>query len=161
MTGAAKGLANGIPTYVIGVVSPGITCSVDPNPPNQSDLDAVAKAGGTTSALLVDATQSVSQQFLARLTTIRTRSQTPCAYPLPAAQLDPSRINVEYTPSGSNKPSVISRVPAPSDCGPTNGGWYYDNPTAPTEVILCPSTCSAIATSAPTLVSGCATLLAP
>ena len=34
---------NTIPTYVIGVTSPGTTCTYDQNPPNQQDLDSVAK----------------------------------------------------------------------------------------------------------------------
>jgi hypothetical protein len=24
------------------------------------------------------------------------------------------------------------------------GGWYYDNPTSPTEIVLCPKSCEAI-----------------
>jgi hypothetical protein len=34
-------------------------------------------------------------------------------------------------------------VPTSADC--TNaGGWYYDNPAAPTKVILCPATCMTV-----------------
>src|SRR5262249_19808269 len=46
-----------IPTYVVGILSPGSMCTVDPNQPNQADLDAVAKAGGTDQSLVVDTTK--------------------------------------------------------------------------------------------------------
>jgi len=36
----------------------------------------------------------------------------------------------------------IGRVSGANDCA--NGGFYYDNPTNPTQIILCPSTCTAV-----------------
>ena len=31
-----------------------------------------------------------------------------------------------------------------ASCPASGDGWYYDNPAAPTQIILCPSTCTAV-----------------
>jgi len=170
VSAAAAGFTNTIPTYVIGVISPGTTCAagplmtnLDPNPPNQQDLDAVAQAGGTKSALIVDVTQNTAQQFVATMNEIRKQSVVPCQYSLPKApagqMLDPAKVNVEYIPPGGTTPVTIFGVTM-STCDPATGGWYYDNPNAPTKINLCPSTCSAITTEIGGQVNisvGCAT----
>jgi hypothetical protein len=38
--------------------------------------------------------------------------------------------------------SQIANVASASACDATTPTWYYDNPTAPTRVELCPSACS-------------------
>jgi hypothetical protein len=145
---ATQGAMATIPTYVIGVTSPGTTCLLDQNPPNQQDLDTVAMAGGTNAALIVDVTQNTAQQFVMTMNQIRAKSQVPCQYALPPApggqMLDPMKVNVEYTPGGATMPVTILGVTTAAMCDPTNGGWYYDNPAAPTKINLCPSTCSAV-----------------
>jgi hypothetical protein len=120
-------------------------------------------AGGTTSALLVDVTQNTAQQFVETMNHIRAKSQVPCQYALPKApagqMLDPTKVNVEYTPPGATMPVTILGVTV-NTCDPATGGWYYDNPGAPTKINLCPSTCSAISmdTGGQVNVSvGCAT----
>jgi hypothetical protein len=156
VSAAAAGSMKTIPTYVIGVISPGTTCAagplmtnLDPNPPNQQDLDAVAQAGGTKSALIVDVTQNTAQQFVATMNEIRKQSVVPCQYSLPKApagqMLDPAKVNVEYIPPGGTTPVTIFGVTM-ATCDPATGGWYYDNPNAPTKINLCPSTCGAITT---------------
>jgi hypothetical protein len=160
---AAMGLMATIPTYVIGVTSPGVTCNLDPNPPNQQDLDSVAQAGGTMSALLVDVTQNAGQQFVTEMNQIRAKSQVPCQYALPKPptnqMLDTTKVNVQYTPPGATMASTILGVTM-NTCDPTNGGWYYDNPSAPTKINLCPSTCMAVSQQTGGKISvsvGCAT----
>jgi hypothetical protein len=144
---AGQGQMHTIPTYVIGVISPGNTCDLDPNPPNQPDLDSVAMAGGTQMALMVDTTQDTAAQFLDTMNKIRAKTVVPCQYSIPPApagqQIDPNKINVEYTPPGATMPSTIPGVTM-ATCDPQSGGWYYDNPGAPTKINLCPATCSAI-----------------
>jgi hypothetical protein len=52
---ARAGFENGtIPTYVVGIVSTGSTCALDPNRPSVAELDAIAVAGGTREAAIVD-----------------------------------------------------------------------------------------------------------
>jgi hypothetical protein len=161
---ATMGTMASIPTYVIGVISPGTACLLDMNPPNQADLDTVAMAGGTASALIVDVTQNTAQQFVATMNQIRAKSQVPCQYALPKApggqMLDPNKVNVEFTPAGGTMPVTILGVMSAAACDPATGGWYYDNPAAPTKINLCPSTCQAASMAAGSQINiavGCAT----
>ena len=160
---AQQGFRNTIPTYVIGVTSPGTTCMLDPNPPNQMDLDAVAAAGGTMHALLVDVTQNAAQQFVDTMNQIRAKSQVPCQYALPKAmpgtQLDPNKVNVQFIPAGAPMGTTVLGVTM-NTCDPVNGGWYYDNPNAPTKINLCPATCMQATTQTGSQIDitvGCAT----
>jgi hypothetical protein len=161
---ATAGTMATIPTYVIGVTSPGTACLLDQNPPNQADLDTVAQAGGTTSALIVDVTQNTAQQFVATMNQIRAKSQVPCQYALPKApggqMLDPGKVNVDYTPPGAAAPVTILGVTM-ATCDAVTGGWYYDNPAIPTKINLCPSTCQAVSMDAAggqiNISVGCAT----
>ena len=145
---AKMGLTSGIPTYVIGVTSPGTTCNYDMNPPNQQDLDTVANAGGTQTALIVDLSKDIAKQFLDTMDKIRARSNPPCQYTLPPAPAgqhnDPMKINVEYTPPGATMPTTFVSVPSQAMCDPTNGGWYYDDPVLPKTVTLCPASCNRV-----------------
>jgi hypothetical protein len=145
---ARQGLMSMIPTYVIGVTSPGTMCTSDPNPPNEQDLDTVANAGGTGSALIVDLSKDVVKQFLDTMDKIRAKSNPPCQYMLPPApsgqHLDPMKINVDYTPPGAAMPVTLLSVPSQAACDPTKGGWYYDDPVLPKTVSLCPASCSTV-----------------
>ncbi len=146
--------ANGTPkilTFVIGVGG------------SVGALNGIAAAGGTTSAFMIDQDPNVQQAFLDALNTIQGQA-LPCAYLIPepegGEQINYNQINVYYTPS--NGPEVV--VPKVADAGacPADGlGWYYDNPSAPTQILLCPSTCSTISTDiggSVRLLVGCDTI---
>lgn len=148
---AAAGSSSGIPTYVIGVVSGGIDCGLDPNPPNQPDLDAVAAAGGTNQALIVDGSGNAEQQFVAKMNEIRGNAQVPCAFQIPpppaGEQFDRNLVNVEFT-DANGAPTIVYAVPDANGCNPaTGGGWYFDNPADPKTLLLCPSTCGTVTTT--------------
>ncbi len=49
-------------------------------------------------------------------------------------------MNVEFIPPGQTMPTTIPGVTM-ATCDPNTGGWYYDNPAAPTKINLCPATC--------------------
>ncbi|MBX3184711.1 MAG: VWA domain-containing protein [Polyangiaceae bacterium] len=103
-------------------------------------LDAIAQAGGTGQAILVD-TAGAGQQFLDAMNTIRGEALG-CNYLMPVptdGDANPNKLNFTFTPEGGT-PEVIPRV---SDAGQCQGqaGWYYDNPTNPTTIILCPASC--------------------
>jgi hypothetical protein len=59
--------------------------------------------------------------------------------PSPGFMLSPNRLNVQITPR-SGDPVRLGRAADAAACG-TALGWYYDDPAAPTKVILCPSAC--------------------
>ncbi len=69
-----------------------------------------------------------------------------CRYRMPTTDkgvIDPRHVSVVYqTPGGGEV--HLKRVGTPDDC--TRNGFYYDEPSAPTELLLCPQACSALQT---------------
>jgi len=122
-------------TFVIGVGT------------STTALNGIAAAGGTTSAFLVDTTMgNVNQQFLDALNKIR-GTALGCNYTIPiptSGTPNYGEVNVRYTPSGGGTPELIPNVASASQCPATGDAWYYDNPTAPTQIVLCPGTCKTV-----------------
>jgi hypothetical protein len=120
-----------IPVYVIGVG------------PDLGNLNVIAQSGGTSTAFMVAVNDpnATKQQLLTALNTVRAQ-QVSCdfAFPAPPAgeQLDPLRVNVAFESSSGEQ--VLSYS---ADCA-GGTGWHYDNPAAPSRVLLCPQTCSAV-----------------
>jgi hypothetical protein len=88
----------------------------------------------------------------------------PCTFnipdPPPGQSLDPGKVNVVYTPTGGSA-TTIGNVGSAAGCS-GGQGWYYDNPAAPTQIITCPATCTALENDATGKVNveyGCATLI--
>jgi len=105
-------------------------------------LNQLAAAGGTTKAYMVDTGGNVAQQLADALGSIRSSSLT-CDYKIPASSsgaLDYGRVNVQVQIGSSGGPMKVSQVPNKDACG-SGPGWYYDNPTKPTVIQLCPATC--------------------
>jgi hypothetical protein len=150
----------GVRTFVMGVTSPGTSCALDPNPPNQADLDQVAQAGGTTAALIVDLSQDASKQLSDELnkarqqiTTTTTKtviqsSKLACEYTIPpppeGTVFDPGKVNIRFTSSGGASEQVF-RSDSLAACATTAAkSWYYDDPNSPTKILMCPATCKSI-----------------
>ena len=58
--------------------------------------------------------------------------------------LDLDSVKIQFTP-GLNEPKVdIQKVGGKGLCGDISGGFYYDDPKAPTRLILCPASCEMI-----------------
>lgn len=121
--------AQHFPTYVIGVGS------------NLSNLNGLAAAGGTNTALLIEGTAAsdVGAKIRDRLESIR--SQFSCELAIPATQPDGTAVklgelNVQLTTSSGAQGLVYSQ-----DCA-VPGAFRYDMPAAPSKVVLCPSSCS-------------------
>lgn len=133
---AATGLMSNPPvsTFVIGVGS------------SLTSLDAIAAGGGTGQALIVDTTMNPGQEFLAAMNKIRGTALS-CDFLLPkpdgTGMLDYTKINVNFTPKGGSE-ELLGNSPDLAGCDPTAGGWYYDDPTSPTKITLCPATCDAV-----------------
>jgi hypothetical protein len=137
-TGAAA--SPSIRTYVIGVFTP-----ADIQAGATTNLDAISQAGmGQT--FTVSSGSDVTAEFLAALDTIR-KSALGCEYqiPVPAngGTLEYDKVNVVYTPGGTSTPTTLPGVTDLASC-PATGGWYYDNASAPTKVLLCPGSCDAV-----------------
>ena len=121
-----------IRTFVIGMA--GATTA---------NLDQWAAAGGTKKAF--DASDPTT--FVTALNAIRGQALT-CELQLPKPQdvdggmIDFSKVNVQTKENG--KTADLGQVPNAAGCGPTNGGWYYDNPQNPAHIEICPATCDAL-----------------
>jgi hypothetical protein len=103
-------------------------------------LDAIAAAGGTTQSF--DATAGAAA-FLAALQAIKGAALScEMLVPVPTqGELDPNQVNVNFI-KGDGSIQTLGRVNDAASCVP--GAWYYDNNTAPTQIILCPQTCSMV-----------------
>ena len=109
-------------------------------------LNVLATAGGTGHpAFIVDAGGTATQaQFTAALEAIR-HTALPCEYEIPtpmSGRLDPGEVNVELTTSSATV--VFPMVTDASACTAGESNWYYDNPTAPQRVIMCPAACETL-----------------
>ena len=87
-----------------------------------------------------------NQSFLMALNQIR-GTALGCQYQIPmpssGSNADPTKINVQYTPSGGSA-QIIPEVTDMAHCPASGDAWYYDNPTAPTQILLCGSTCTKV-----------------
>jgi hypothetical protein len=141
----------GVPTYVIGVG------------PKLDNLNEIASAGGTNAAMMVDTSNpaSVKSTIMAALDTIRHQTVA-CEFQIPAApdgkELNPFAVNVVLkNADGSQKVLSYSKECADAD------GWRYDNPDAPSRIILCDQACGDARASSSgnvTLAFGCKTQVA-
>ncbi len=124
-----------IPIFVIGVGS------------DLTALNALAAAGGTGTATLINVGGDAGNPelaFIAALNAIRQQA-VPCDFDIaPGTTVDPSLTNVDYS-SGSGAPQTFVYVGAAAQCSMAGAdGWYFNNPTAPTQVILCPGACAVV-----------------
>ncbi|MBL8739946.1 MAG: VWA domain-containing protein, partial [Myxococcales bacterium] len=99
------------------------------------------------------------------LNTIR-GAALPCVYQIPAPPdgrvLDFGLVNVEYTPGDGSDTITIPKVTGEADCPDDGNAWYYDDEAAPTQIILCTTTCDAIAvdlTAEVDIALGCQTIV--
>ena len=142
----------GLPTYVLGVG------------PELQNLDQIAAAGKTRSAYLVG-NQDVTASVLKALNSIRGDAIVPCQLAIPpsgdGSTLDYSQVNLVYATSGCDFVPAYY-VESAASCDDT-GGWYYDDPNAPTTVELCPTTCDDVSIPGAALrfSVGCQTLPKP
>ena len=135
----------GIVTYTVGIIGSNATFMSD-----------IATAGGGQSFMLSATAADV--ELVAALNTIRSSSVS-CDFPLnQTTALDPSNVSLTFTPTNGTAQSV-AKVNSVADCGT---GWYFDNPTTPTKITLCPTTCSTVKadlTGKVDVVAACSTQL--
>jgi uncharacterized protein YegL len=144
---AATGLsgANHIKTFVIGIGN------------SLASLNQIAQAGGTTQAFVLDTGGDVAKAFSDALASIHGQAAS-CDFKLPTdGTVDPKKVNVTLTEHGAATPTPVFQTSDGTDktCG-TELGWYYDVPTAPTLVKMCPAPCQKLdAGGSIQLVLGC------
>lgn len=149
--GAAK--TPSVTTFVVGVGS------------SLAALNGIAHAGGSNKATIVDTTQDVAAQFLAALGTVR--STVACSYAIPAptsgaGPVDYAAVNVQFAPAGGKPAVVIPEVTDKTHCPLQSGGWYYDDPQNPQQIVLCQATCAHLGAYGPgqvEVVLGCQSIV--
>ena len=107
-----------------------------------TELDEVARAGGTERSIAADFLQPGA--LAAALIGLRDRELAglPCEYMLPAAYFE--RVRNPRLVNLRRDGEPLGRVQDVAACEEARGGWYYDNPDAPSRILTCPSTCSAL-----------------
>lgn len=133
-----------IQTFVIGVFSQADDTMLNAG----SNLDQIATAGGTKSAHIVGSTGNVEQDFLDALDAIR-GTRLPCNFQIPtptSGTLQKDKVNVVFTQGGQRQ--TLYYWPDAKSCDATDGGWYYDDPSSPTQIIACPASCTAFQNAA-------------
>jgi hypothetical protein len=109
-------------------------------------LNTIAVAGGTDQAFVVNDGATATADLLAALNAIRGMAIA-CDFPVPASTtsgmaIDPTLINVNFT-SMAGTEVELGMVASEAECG-TQQAWYYDDPAAPTRIILCPESCTTV-----------------
>jgi hypothetical protein len=70
-----------------------------------------------------------------------------CQYLIPTptdgSAPDFNAVNVVYQPMGGNA-QTFPKVPDAASCPANGNGWYYDDPVNPTQIILCPASCTLV-----------------
>ncbi len=128
-TAAADGYNNyGVISYGIGIVGA-----------NQTLLNAIAAAGNGEAFFV--GSGNVEQDLLDALLAIAGQALS-CDIALPGGNYDPSDAIVEFTPSGGTT-ATISQVADLASCMAA-GGWYFDDPSNPASITLCPVTCTTV-----------------
>ena len=135
-----------IPTYVIGIGEA------------QGDMSAIASAGGTQ-YIQLDATQppeTTRKRLTDTLRGIRT-TQFECSMPIPnSAEFRKDMVNVSF----KHTDGTVDRLGKSANCAAP--GWYFDNESNPSKIMLCPATCSSIQsdlTGRLQVVLGCPTII--
>jgi hypothetical protein len=139
---AATALADGIQTYVIGVANP--VTEEEPTPPDDTgNLLAIAQAGGTEQAFIVDTNdpaQTVTD-FKSVIEGIRENGFS-CEVLIPqppeGETFDKEKVNVNFTNAQGETPFVYD--PTCTE----RYAWRYDDEAAPTVIELCETVCGDI-----------------
>ena len=144
-------------TFVLGVFAPATQAVA------QTNLNMIAAAGGTETAVLIDTSQNVTQRIQEELKRVQSKAIA-CEYKIPTTGVDFMKVNVNFV-NGAGSPTQIDPRAGEAACmGTTRGGWYYDSPTAPTKIIACPASCSMFQgdlNGHVDIVLGCPTIIVP
>lgn len=107
----------------------------------QPYIDLTNERGGVAADLCDQDFQAV---FDALSTEVIGGTQLACEFDIPeppnGESFDPDKVNVDFD-DGLGGTLSIPRVDSAAECAAVVDGWYYDNPAAPTRIVMCPQTC--------------------
>lgn len=141
---AVSSAAAEVPTYVIGVKNPPLVDD-DGNeaPDTVSNLAGVAEAGGTETPFIIatgepEKTAGDFQLAIEKIRGVSVACNLKLPLPPDRRAFEKDSVAVGYT-SGSAKTALRYD----ESCADATA-WHYDDVGAPTEVVLCPDTCSTV-----------------
>jgi len=143
-------------TFIIGIGSTSKMTSAKFN------LQNYARAGNTGKPPFVldeaAGAAAVQQQLITTLLNI-SNSPLACEYEVepPSADwvIDPEQVMFTYQPNAGDL-QEIPKVASAATCAKSpNGGWYFDNPSDPKKITVCPCTCANFGAGSATVVYGC------
>jgi hypothetical protein len=147
-----------IRTFVIGIGDPKTMSSAGFN------LKNYARNGRTGAPILIDETadaDGIRDQVVTALLNISNKPLE-CTFPLapPEGQvINADKMTMTFKPASGGL-QELPRVGGLSSCAKsTNGGFYFDNPSNPTKVTVCPCNCAAFGAGTVSLVYGCKPVL--
>jgi hypothetical protein len=117
--------------------------------PPQTQLDLISSTGGILGDLQTADTPGADPfgELLDKLAeAVIVGAKVSCEYEIPpppnGLQFDPEKVNVEYV-NGAQEVTVIPMLPPNRTCE-SEISWHYDDPAAPTHVVLCPAACEMV-----------------
>lgn len=127
--------SDGILTFAIGLAGS-----------SEEQMDQLAVAGGTDAGIFISNSANAEQELLEALNRIRGQTLS-CDFPMPepadpSMPIDPAKVNVTFT-SGAGAAVTLPQATSEADCG-TSSAWFYDDPSAPTRITLCPAACERV-----------------
>lgn len=139
----------------------GTSCCLTSADDGAEYLDLVMATGGVWGNLCDQDFQPVFDQLSMAVISGATLA---CEFAIPTPPegetLNPDEVNVEFD-DGQGGGLQIGRVDSAADCAAVDNGWYYDDPDAPTTILVCPQTCDVVQGFTMASVSikfGCATI---
>jgi hypothetical protein len=141
--------ATGIKTYIIGM-----------DGARERDLEQLAKAGGAEPHAqwcgdleppchywnVGDGSGNAIASALQAI--VQMAAPLPCQFdvadlqPPEGQELDYGKVNVTLTDGGTT--TTLGQVTSEAACPTDQPAWYYDNPSAPTQIYLCPNACTLV-----------------
>jgi von Willebrand factor type A domain len=109
-------------------------------------MNQIAQGGHTGQAFMIG-NGNAAQDLLNAIKKIQAASVS-CSFTMPVPpdpkdMIDLNQVFVNYTPGNGGMKQTFDQVANSALCGAA-GGWYYDNPTMPTTINLCPATCTQV-----------------
>lgn len=137
-----------VTTYVVGL-----------DGASKDQLDKIAAAGQTEKAFFLG-DGDIEKALLVAFQSIQGKGLA-CQFKLPSDEaVDADKVNVIYGSKSTDTKTLIGQVSGPEQCNGDKDAWYYDNPSAPTSILLCPASCEKIEADNDAkleVVFGCAT----
>jgi hypothetical protein len=131
--------------------------------PNVPGQEACNVTGGVTSfndALALIRNTVTTTTTTTEIQTVVQGTALPCDFTIPSPpngeRFDREKVNVQFF---NGTTTDILQVPSVGECANfADVGWYYDDPTTPTKIQLCPATCNQVKAASASADGGVVTL---